>query len=429
MKVGFIGLSHLGTIYSIASAAKGFETIAYDDDYGLIRDLQSGIFRVSEPQLQETHQSSKDSIRYTTELSDLSACDVIFFSLDVKTDDNNVSDLEPLKALVESAVQEIGTKPTWVILSQVHPGFTRPYINELRQIHGSDVSVFYQVETLVFGDAIERALKPERYIVGCHESGQVLPAEYQQWLDRFDCPVLVMRYESAELCKISINFFLVSTVTTTNTLAEVCEHTGADWEEIAPALRLDRRIGPYAYLKPGLGISGGNLERDLMTVMSLSEQHDTDHGVIDAWHWNSSYRKTWPLRVFRESCRNIKPGARLGVLGVAYKENTHSVKNSPSVEFLRGVSKFKVKAYDPRADIPGLGLNHVDPVSSIQEACEDADVILILTPWPEFKEVDAKDLVEWMSGHQIVDPYRILGDSNERLTVYQLGKSQRKSSC
>ena len=84
--------------------------------------------------------------------------------------------------------------------------------------------------------------------------------------------MLVMRLESAELAKIAINFFLVSTVATTNTLAEICEAIGADWNEIAPALRLDRRIGPHAYLKPGLGIAGGNLERDLVTVQSLAAQ-------------------------------------------------------------------------------------------------------------------------------------------------------------
>src|SRR5262249_61279085 len=129
---------------------------------------------------------------------------------------------------------------------------------------------YYQGKTLVFGQAVERALKPERPIVGCAEPAAPLEARFRTVLSAFGCPILPMRYESAELAKISINCCLVASVTVANTLAQVCEKIGADWGEIAPALKLDRRIGAYAYLAPGLGIAGGNLERDLATVQRLS---------------------------------------------------------------------------------------------------------------------------------------------------------------
>lgn len=114
-----------------------------------------------------------------------------------------------------------------------------------------------------------RALYPERIIIGTDEPQRALPEAYASFLLRFDCPILSMRFESAELCKISINCCLVASVSVANTLAEICEHNGADWSEIAPALKLDKRIGSHAYLSPGLGISGGNLERDLNTVIEL----------------------------------------------------------------------------------------------------------------------------------------------------------------
>ena len=152
-----------------------------------------------------------------------------------------------------------------VILSQVPPGFTRARQRAGRALH-------YQVETLIFGRAIERALYPERFIVGCADPTAPLPPAYRQFLDAFGCPILPMRYESAELAKISINMCLVASVSVANTLAELCEQIGADWSEIVPALRLDRRIGPHAYLTPGLGIAGGNLERDLATVCALADR-------------------------------------------------------------------------------------------------------------------------------------------------------------
>src|SRR3546814_8196037 len=116
-------------------------------------------------------------------------------------------------------------------------------------------SLIYQVETLIFGRAIERALHPERYIVGLADPDMALPAAYEAYLAAHGAPpVLKMRYESAELAKISINMCLVSAVSTANTLAELCERVGADWRAIVPALQLDRRIGPPAYLSAGLGI-------------------------------------------------------------------------------------------------------------------------------------------------------------------------------
>src|SRR5919109_5597208 len=141
-----------------------------------------------------------------------------------------------------------------------------------------------------------RRATPVRSIVGCADPAAPLDARFRAVLDAFGCPILPMRYESAELAKISINCCLVASVSVANTLAELCERIGADWREIAPALKLDRRIGAYAYLAPGLGIAGGNLERDLATVSRLSEGQGTEAGMITAWLRNSRYRRGWALR-------------------------------------------------------------------------------------------------------------------------------------
>ena len=112
------------------------------------------------------------------------------------------------------------------------------------------VPVYYQVETLIFGRAVERATQPERFIVGCLAPDKPLDPRFAALLGAFDCPILPMRYESAELAKISINMCLVASDTVANTLAELCERIGADWSEIVPALKLDRRIGRTAISSP-----------------------------------------------------------------------------------------------------------------------------------------------------------------------------------
>jgi hypothetical protein len=107
-------------------------------------------------------------------------------------------------------------------------------------------------------------------------------------------------YESAELAKISINFCLVASISVANTLAEICEQVGANWSDIAPALKLDKRIGQGAYLSPGLGIAGGNLERDLHTILQIGAAKKTDVGVIKACLANSAHRKDWAWHVLQE---------------------------------------------------------------------------------------------------------------------------------
>jgi UDPglucose 6-dehydrogenase len=281
------------------------------------------------------------------------------------------------------------------------------------------------VETLVFGDAVARALAPERFIIGSATPGADLPAGYRAWLQAFPCPVLVMRYESAELAKIAINLYLVSTVSVTNTLAEACEALGADWQEIAPALRLDRRIGPHAYLKPGLGLAGGNLERDLVTLRGLAAENRTEAGLVAAWEANSAHARTWALRTLGRVLLGERPNARLAVWGLAYKQDTHSTRNSAAIELLRALPGCSVRAYDPVARLEGGGWDHVAVVPDALAALAGADALVVMTPWPEFSGVQAAEIAGRMPGRIIVDPYGMIGAPGcaaAGLRHFQLGR-------
>lgn len=403
--IAFIGLSHLGIVYSTATAAKGFEVLCFDPDAVVCEDIRAGRLPVEEPGLQNLFESNRARLDYSHEPARLAQCDTLFFSLDVPTDISNRSNREPLRRLIDLAKPYIAPTATVVILSQVPPGFTRSLAEEGCKLGGS---LFYQVETLVFGAAVERAMKPERYIVGCADPRVAMPPAYAKWLEAFGCPVLAMRYESAELAKISINFFLVSSVATTNTLAEICERIGADWGEIAPALRLDKRIGPHAYLSPGLGIAGGNLERDLVTVQTLAGQHGTEVGIVSAWQLNSLYRRDWALRKVHELvlAKNVMP--RLAFWGLAYKHDTHSVKNSPSLALAADLAPFEKTAYDPQVKSLAQFLPNLKIVETALEACRGADALIVMTPWREFSTLDPHTIRNEMSGNVLIDPFGML---------------------
>ncbi len=402
--IGFIGLSHLGLNYSLATAAKGFDVVCYDPDSALVGRLRDGVFPIEEPGFRELFALHRTRLRYTSDLSELGKCGLVFYALDVRTNERNESDPGPLSALIASTAPSLGRDCVAVVMSQVRPGYMRELAARTRT---PAKAWYYQVETLIFGAAVQRAMEPERFIVGSGTPGTPLPEAYRPWLDAFGCPVLIMRYESAELAKIAINFFLVSSVTTTNTLAELCEAIGADWGEIAPALRLDRRIGPHAYLKPGLGIAGGNLERDLVTVKALASAHGTDAGIVDAWLAHSAHAKSWAMRVLEREVLHMKPAARIAVWGLAYKQDTHSTKNSASIELIRGLPGCDVHAYDPAAT-PGEVLPNLTLHPGALAALSGADALAIMTPWKEFSGADPAAIAKELRGKLVIDPYGVL---------------------
>jgi len=403
--IGFIGLSHLGLNYSLATAAKGMEVICYDPDEALVRSLQEEKFPIEEPGFRELYAVSRDRIRYSSNLAHLGECTLVLYALDVGTNERNESDLTRLDALIGKTAAFLSKNAIVVLMSQVRPGYTRSLVGRLGISSGS---WFYQVETLIFGAAVQRALEPERFIIGAADPAAPLPDAYRKWLGAFGCPVLVMRYESAELAKIAINLFLVSTVSTTNTLAEICEAIGADWSEIAPALKLDRRIGPHAYLKPGLGIAGGNLERDLVTVKGLAKEFGTEAGIVDAWQRNSAHAKSWALRILERDLLAAKPMAQIAVWGLAYKQDTHSIKNSASIELIRMLSGCKIHAYDPAAKVETAFLPNLVVLPAPLDALAGADALVVMTPWAEFSGIPPKTIQSHMAGKFVVDPYGVL---------------------
>jgi UDPglucose 6-dehydrogenase len=399
--IGFAGMTHLGINSASAAAGRGFDTVCFDTDATRIAQLKSGTLPVVEPGLPELLEANKPRITYTAAAADLKRCDVVYIATDVPTDDQGQSDLSSIRALIDTVAAGLGREAILVILCQVPPGFTRSLALPKERL-------YYQVETLIFGRAVERAMHPERFIVGCAGPDRPLPQALHAFLSAFGCPILPMRYESAELAKIAINCCLVASVTVANTLAELCERIGADWSEIAPALKLDKRIGPHAYLAPGLGLAGGNLERDLATVLRFSEATGSEASLIESFVRNSRHRRDWALRTLHGEVLAANPKAVIGVLGLAYKENTHSTKNSPSLALIAQLKPWRLRVHDPVVPASAAGHPDVTACASALEVAQGVDALAIMTPWPAFRDLKADQLARVMAGRAVIDPYRVL---------------------
>lgn len=418
--VAFVGMTHLGLNSAAAAATRGFKTLGFDPDARLTQSLSRSETSINEPGLVELLRANMERLAFSSAWADLSKYDVVYISVDVPTDDTGKSDLSPIEALIAEASRHLAETAVLVVLCQVPPGFTRA----LRSVPSA--RLIYQVETLVFGQAVERAMHPERFIVGVAESDASLPPAYEAFLSGFGCPILKMSYESAELAKISINMCLVASVTVANTLAELSERIGADWLEIVPALKLDKRIGPYAYLAPGLGISGGNLERDLRTIVELGDRHHSDVGMVRASIDNSQRRKEWLWKTLFDEVLRDRPEARVGVLGLSYKEDTHSTKNSPSLRLLAHLEGRDVRVHDPvvPASVVPFAVGCPTPL----DCATGCDVLVIATAWPMYRSLDLDALAGVMRGRVLLDPYRLLPAREVRAKGFDWFTLGRKAS-
>lgn len=348
-----------------------------------------------EPGLSEQIAEHRARLVFTTDGKALAACDVVYIAPDVPVQANGLSDSAPVDRLLAWARQTVRADAVLVVLSQVPPGFTR-------RRAASGAALYYQVETLIFGRAVERAMYPERYIVGCADPAQPLHKAFADFLAIDGCPILTMRYESAELAKISINLCLVSQLSITNTIAELCEGIGADWREISPALRLDRRIGAHAYLGAGLGVGGGNLMRDVATATQLAGACGSDASVLRAFVANSRHRGDWTLARLHRALSGVdRP--RVAILGLAYKVDTAETLNSPGIALATALLGFDLRLHDPVVDGRFYGVVAADPL----EACVGCDAVAVMTPWATYKALDPQELAHRMSGRILLDPHGI----------------------
>ena len=399
MIIGFVGLSHLGLVSLCAATNKGCDVIAYDLHINA-KLINANSIDINEPGLNSIFKKNKKKIKITKNIQDLSKCDLIYISKDVPTNSNGKSDLKPIKKIVKH-LSFLYKKPILIILSQVNPGFTR-------KIKWNKKKLFYQVETLVFGNALKRALKPERIIIGSNNSNEKIDPKLKSFLNKFKCPILNMNYESAELAKISINMFLVSSITTTNLLSELSTRIGAHWTDISKALKLDRRIGRHAYLNPGLGISGGNLERDVNSVIQMNKKMNLDSRMFEYWKKKSEYYKNWPIRKFLDLKKKIRIN-NISILGLTYKPDTDSLKNSPSLEIISKLNReYSLTLYDPI--IKSLTSKNYNFSNSIIDAVKDSDLIFIMTPWKQFKILNSKKITKMLSRKIIIDPFEVIVD-------------------
>ena len=414
MKIAFVGMSHLGINYAVASAAKGFHVICYDGDKNKIENLKKNIIDFYEPRLKNLLNKYSKNISFVDKIFEIKVCDLIFLSEDVRTNKDNFSIYKDINFLKNKILSNIKKKSTLIILSQVEVGFTE-------KIKINKNQLYYQVETLIFGNAVERSLNPQQFIIGA--ANNAINKKYHNYLKKFKCPITIMSYSTAELSKISINLYLISSLSFTNSLVELCEKKSIDWKKITTILRRDKRIGNYAYLNPGLGILSGNLQRDLQSFKKVLKQNNCNLHLPNAWQKNSDIRKKWVIDLLKSNFSNLlNSKKKIGIYGLTYKKNITFLKNSPALDIICKYKKTFFNIFDPKLSTR-INKKNIKQHKNIKSFLRESDLLIILTDWDDIKNYDYSVLKNY-NGKDIIDPYQTMDNKKflKNKNIYILGK-------
>lgn len=391
MIIGVVGLSHLGLVSSIAFSKKKIKVIAFDKNLkNIVR--QNKVISISEPKL-DKNLKNNGYLNFSSNYEELKKCHIVYIAGDIPTDNKGNSDYKSINVSINYALKYIKKETTLVIHSQVRPGFTR-------KIYYKHKNTYYHVETLIFGKAFDRASFPERIIIGKCHNGQKINTKFRQFIKKFNCPLIEMNYESAELAKISINMYLISSITFANYMSGLAKKLDADWSYISRALKLDKRIGKLSYLQPNIGISGGNLERDLKSTEMIALKNKYEITFPALLRKLSNEQRNWVFNIVNK--KNIK--GKLGILGLSYKENTNSIKNSPSCYLVDKLKSKNIVYYDPKVK----SYKNLKSLSTPNEVIKSSKIIIFMTNWKIFKKIDYKIINKIFKGDYIIDPYKII---------------------
>ncbi len=413
LRVTVIGTGYLGLTHAVCMADLGHQVLAIDVDSGKIAKAARGEVPFFEPGLEPLLRKNLDAgrLRFTTSFADVGESgDVHFLCVGTPQGEGGHADLSYLRSAVDTLAPHLSRQTLIVGKSTVPVGTARELLARARAAApaGDGVDLAWNPEFLREGYAVQDSLTPDRIVFGV-ASGQaerILRQVFSTPLAR-GIPGLTMDLETAELVKVAANSFLATKISFINVMAQMCEATGADVLKLADAIGFDERIG-RKFLSPGLGFGGGCLPKDIRAFRSTA----ADNGVgllvdllttVDAINLG---RRDRVFELAREAVGGDLAGKRVAVLGVAFKPNSDDIRDSPSLDICARLSAggALVSAHDPVA-MPNAARTRPDVryADSVHEAAENAEVVLHLTEWSDYRAIDPSGLAEVVARPVIVD--------------------------
>jgi UDPglucose 6-dehydrogenase len=435
MRIAMIGTGYVGLVSGACFADFGHTVTCIDKDAGKIDGLRQGVIPIWEPGLEALVKSNagRGRLHFTTDMGEgVAGAEAVFIAVGTPA---RRGDGHADLTFVYEAVRQLAhvlAGPAVVITKSTVPVGTGDEIAALLEQEGAPAgtSVASNPEFLREGSAIADFKHPDRIVVGAEDdrARQVLREIYRPlFLNR--APILFTGRRTAELTKYAANAFLAVKISFINEIANLCEAVDADVQEVARGIGLDNRIGPK-FLHPGPGYGGSCFPKDTLALLQTAEKAGVEQRIVKTViEFNDERKAQMADRVAAALGGNLQ-GRRVALLGLAFKPNTDDMRDAPSIPLVNALQEAgaSVAAFDPAAmDHAASLLPGIEFASDAAGAAKDADALVIVTEWDEFRALDLDGLARTMKGRVLVDLRNVYtrAEAEEAgFTYYGLGRGR-----
>lgn len=411
MKVVMVGTGYVGLVSGTCFADFGHTVICVDKDPKKIDILQSGEIHIYEPGLQSLVQSNVKAKRlsFTTDLADaMENADAVFIAVGTPS---RRGDGHADLSYVYAAAEEIATHIkdfTVVTTKSTVPVGTGDEIHKIlsQTCAPENFAVVSNPEFLREGAAISDFKRPDRVVVGLEDprAREVMEDLYRPLFIN-KTPIVFTSRRTSELIKYAANAFLATKITFINEMADLCEAVGANVQEVARGIGLDNRIGSK-FLHAGPGYGGSCFPKDTLALTKTAEENEIDLSIINSVVSANTRRKTFMAEKIIAACGDDVNGMKIAILGLAFKPNTDDMRDAPSLTIIPHLQEkgANIIAYDPEAmDNASSLLKDVTYKDGPYDCMEDADALVILTEWDQFRALDMRRVKPLLKTPRLID--------------------------
>ena len=412
MKIAVIGTGYVGLVSGACFSEFGFNVTCVDNDPAKIDLIQNGTMPIYEPGLEDivARNVAASRLSFTTDLgSAVADADAVFIAVGTPTRrGDGHADLSFVYAVAREIAPHLHGYTVVVTKSTVPVGTGREVYDIVSKTNpDADFDVASNPEFLREGAAISDFMRPDRVVVGTtsERARDVIRALYRP-LYLIETPIIFTELETSELIKYASNAFLAVKISYINQMADLCEAVGANVHDVAKGMGLDKRIG-NKFLHPGPGYGGSCFPKDTLALVKTAEQHAVDIGIVDeVVSYNDKRKQSMAGRVIA-ALDGAVPSKVIAILGLAFKPETDDMRDSPSVDIVRDLASAgaQIKAYDPKAmdEARHMLPEDVSYCDSASDCIANADAVVIVTEWNEFRAMTAAHFIAAMRGNVLVD--------------------------
>lgn len=414
MKITFIGHGYVGLVSATIFADLGNTVTVIGHTPETVANLNKGIVHIYEPGLTELVKKNVDSgrLKFTLSYEDVGESELVFIGVGTPSKESGEADLTTVLEVVEEIGKNLSGYTVVVTKSTVPIGTNqkiKALVNNVKDAK-AEFDVASCPEFLRQGSAISDTLYPDRIVIGTESKrAQDLLVELHKPLqENSKCPYVLCNLETAEMIKYAANSFLAMKISFANSIAQLSEVTGADALRVLEGIGFDNRIG-HSFLQPGPGYGGSCFPKDVKALISIAAGFDYDFKLLkEVESVNHSAKKSIVDKA--ENMLKDLSGKKIGILGLAFKPNTDDMRYAPSIEIINWLKEKSVDitAYDPQSMTKAkkiiTGITYVDDMYTV---VENADLVIVVTDWNEFKEMDLNKVKTLMKTPNLIDARNI----------------------